>query len=77
MSLREQLLPQMMEAAEVAGKLVVSLRSDKVHVGTASFALMFAAARVCRLRGISRDTFVHVSGLMWDLSADANETPQK
>jgi len=77
MSLREQLLPQMMQAAEVAGKIVAALRSEKVHGGTASLALMFAAARVCRLRGISRERFVHVSGLMWDLSADEHETPQK
>jgi len=76
MSLREQLLPKMTEAAEVAGRLVAALRSDKVHGGTASLALMSAAARVCRLRGISRETFVHVSGLMWDLSADDDETPQ-
>lgn len=77
MNLRAQLLPQMMDAAEVAGKLVAAMRADKVHVGTASLALMFAAARVCRLRGISREKFVHVSGLMWDLSTDECETPQK
>lgn len=76
MSLREKLLPQMMDAANVAGKLVAAMRTDKVHVGTASLALIFAAARVCRLRGISRETFVHVSDLMWDLAADADETPR-
>jgi hypothetical protein len=69
----DDLLPRMLEACALAASIVDALRERKVSGSKASLALMFAAARVCRLRGIGREHFTNVSGLMWDLAADDDE----
>ena len=75
MTPRDALLGRMQDAASWAAAIVDALRAKRVGGSTASLALMYAAARVCRLRGITRENFTNVSGLMWDLSADNEERP--
>ncbi len=58
---------------ERAALLVEVLRAKRVPGGEAAFALMFGAARVSRLLGIPRETFVRVAGILWDTSCDDSE----
>lgn len=43
---------------------------QKVTGGEAVLALLFAAARVSRLRHGSRENFLSVAGILWDVALD-------
>jgi hypothetical protein len=67
-----------LEVARIASCLVGALRrgihgEPPIGGGEAVLALLFAAARVHRLRGGTRETFVSMAGTFWDLAADEDE----
>lgn len=67
-----------LKAARIAQLLVGALRrgipgEPPISGGAAVMALLFAAARVHRLRGGDQETFVVVADAFWRLAADEDE----